>query len=96
MTEASFTSLYKNIEAQWFPGAQMIELRKVFANKSQYFTTAQTKQLIALVRDEMNRLELAKSSYKNITDLTNVSQLSDLFSSQAMRDELAAWARINQ
>ena len=89
MSDASFNTLYRQVEAEWAPGAELNELRKVFANTSYYFTTAQAKQLIQLVSAEVNRLELAKSSYRTITDPNNFTQMYDIFSSQASRNELA-------
>ena len=54
-------------------------------------STAQAKQLINYVSDEANRLQLAKSSYRNITDPANFNQLYDLFSNQSSKDELTAY-----
>jgi hypothetical protein len=96
MTESSYNSLYNSIRGQWLPGAKMNALRNTFANSSYYFTSAQAKQLIALVSDEANRLELAKASYRNITDPTAFSQLYDLLSTQANRDALAEYVRTFQ
>ena len=91
MSDANFTNLYRSIESEWAPGAEMNELRKAFANTSYYFTTAQAKQLIQLVSAEVNRLELAKASYRTITDPANFSLMYDILSSQASRNELAAY-----
>jgi hypothetical protein len=91
MSDANFTNLYRSIESEWAPGAEMNELRKAFANTSYYFTTAQAKQLIQLVSAEANRLELAKASYRTITDPANFSLMYDILSSQASRNDLAAY-----
>jgi len=88
MSDASFTAIYRDVEAEWAPGAELNALRQVFANNTYFFTTAQARQLIALVSIEANRLELAKSSYRSITDPANFSQLYDLLTSQASRNEL--------
>lgn len=91
MSDADFGTLYRDIESEWAPGAEMNALRKAFANTAYFFTTAQARQLIQLVSAEVNRLELAKASYRSITDPSNFSQIYDLLTSQASRNELAAY-----
>ena len=73
----------------------MTALTGVFNKETNYFTVAQVKQLIPMVTLESKRLELAKSSYNNITDPANFTQLYDLFSTQASKDELAAYVLAN-
>jgi hypothetical protein len=89
MTDADFNSLMQSVKRQWLPGAKMSALTSAFSNENNYFTSSQAKQLIQLVSDESNRLQLAKSAYAKITDPANFSQLYDLFTSQARKDELA-------
>jgi hypothetical protein len=91
MTDADFNVLMKDVKKQWLPGAKMNSLTSAFSNTNNYFTTYQAKQLIQLVSDEDNRLQLAKSVYGRIIDPANFSQLYDLFSSQARRDELKSY-----
>lgn len=91
MTDASFNALYNDVQNTWGLGAKMSVLTDVFANTSNFFTVAQAKQLIQLLSSEANRLQLAKSAYDNITDYANFSLMYDMFSSQASRDELAAY-----
>jgi hypothetical protein len=67
--------------------------RDVFANPNNFFTTAQIKQLILLINTEPNRLELAKLSYKTVTDPENFTQINDLFQMQASKDELTAYVK---
>jgi hypothetical protein len=88
MTDADFNILMKDVKKQWLPGAKMNALSSAFNNTNNYFSTSQANQLIRLVSDEDNRLQLAKSAYARITDPGNFSQLYDLFSSQARKDEL--------
>lgn len=91
MSDADYNGLIQQVESQWLPGAKMAALTNIFANSTYYFSTAQAKQLINYVTDENNRLQLAKSSYKSIVDPGNFTQLYDLFSSQASKDELTAY-----
>jgi len=95
MKEAEFNTLYRDIQNRYGIGAKMSALSNVFATENYYFTTAQTKQLIQLVSEENNRLELAKSSYNNIVDQANFSQLYDLFSYNS-RSDLEIYIRDHQ
>jgi len=95
MKEADFNTLYRDIQNRYGIGAKMSALSNAFATENYYFTTAQTKQLIQLVSEENNRLELAKSSYNNIVDQANFSQLYDLFSYNS-RNELEIYVRDHQ
>lgn len=91
MDDASFNSLMQQVKQQWLPGAKMSALTSAFANTNNYFTAEQSRQLIQLVSDETNRLQLAKSSYHNMTDPLNYTRLFDLLSTQASRDALTAY-----
>lgn len=93
MRDAEFNSLYDNVRNQFGFGAKMSALVDIFNRTDYYFTSSQAKQLIQLVSNEDNRLELAKSSYDNIVDPGNFSQLYDLFSSQSRRNELSDYVR---
>lgn len=95
MTDAEFNSLYRDVQNRFGLGAKMSALTGIFNNQNYYFTVAQAKQLIQLVSSESNRLELAKSSYNNIVDPTNFSQLYDVLSSQSSRNELDVYVRNN-
>jgi len=91
MSDANFNILIEDVRRQWLPGGKMSALTSAFNNTGNYFTTAQAKQLIPLVSDENNRLQLAKASYRTIVDRENFSQIYDIFTSQAYRDDLAAY-----
>jgi hypothetical protein len=93
MPDADFTNLYQTIQMQFFPGERMSSLTNAFNTTSNYFTSAQAKKLIPLVTLESNKLQLAKLSYRTITDRNNFSQLYDLFESQASRNELDAYVK---
>ncbi|MES1221262.1 MAG: DUF4476 domain-containing protein, partial [Bacteroidota bacterium] len=93
MTDANFNNLYSSISNQFGLGVKMSSLTNEFNNADNYFTTAQTRQLIQLVSDENNRLQLAKSSYDNIVDPENFNRLYDLFTSQSKINELTDFVR---
>jgi hypothetical protein len=58
-----------------------------------YFTTAQLKQLLGLFNFESNKLQLAKLGYDKVVDQSNYNTLSDLFSFNSSKDELARCIR---
>lgn len=91
MSDANFNKLYQTIKLQWPVSVQMNSLTNAFNNTSYYFSTYQAGQLIQIVSAENNRLQLAKLSYRSITDKSNFYQIYDLFSNQASKDELAAY-----
>lgn len=95
MPESSFKDMYRQVQLTFGLGAKYSALTRIFNTETNYFTVAQAKQLIQLVSSESNRLELAKSSYNNITDPTNFSQLYDILSSQSSKNELAAYVSSN-
>ncbi len=95
MTAAEFDSIYRNVQFTFGIGAKMSTLTGIFNTETNYFTVAQAKQLLQMVSAEENRLELAKSSYNNISDPANFAQVYDIFSTQVSKDELAAYVASN-
>ena len=93
MPDAQFTVLVDNIKRQWIPGSRMTVVANAFTNTDNHFTTYQARQLIQYITDEANRLTLAKASYRTIVDKSNFSQLYDLLSTKASKDELAAYVK---
>jgi CTP:phosphocholine cytidylyltransferase-like protein len=95
MTDAEFNTLYNDIRRKWLPLSKYSTAVDIFSSTSNYFTTQQVKQIIALLSSESNRLDLAKLAFDNIVDQQNFRQLYDLFDSQASRDELDNYIRAN-
>ncbi len=95
MTDANFNSLYQSIQNQWPVATQMSTLVNTFNNTNYYFSTYQASRLIQLVDGESNRLQLAKLSYRSITDRTNFRQIVDLLSTQSAKNELEAYVNNN-
>lgn len=54
-----------------------------------YFTTGQLKQLLHLFNFETNKLQLARLGYDRVVDQSNYNTLSDLFSYNSSKNELA-------
>jgi hypothetical protein len=95
MTETEFSNLYNTISKKWLPFTKYNAAQDAFNSTSNYFTTAQARQIIALLTSEDNRLSLAKLAFDNIVDQQNFRQLYDLFTSQQSKDELDSYIRSN-
>jgi hypothetical protein len=93
MSDANFTNLIQGIQRQFFPGEKMSSITDAFNNISNFFSSLQAKQLVQLVSAESNRLQLAKLSYRTITDRSNFNQMNDLLNTQASRSELDAYVK---
>lgn len=96
MSNSDFSVLVLTVRSNLLQLLKVQAERDIFANPNNFFTTAQVKQLIGLINSEPNRLELAKLSYKTITDPANFTQLNDLFKLQSSKDELAAYVNTYQ
>ncbi|SKB83098.1 DUF4476 domain-containing protein [Daejeonella lutea] len=96
MSNSDFSVLVLTVRSNLLQLLKVQAERDIFANPNNFFTTAQVKQLIGLINSEPNRLELAKLSYRSITDPANFTQLNDLFKLQASKDELAAYVNTYQ
>lgn len=88
MDDKAFSDLYEKLRNEWLPGQKMKTLTNEFLNTDDKFSTAQAKQLILLVTDELNRIKLAKSSYHNITDPENFSEINDVFRHPESKEQL--------
>jgi hypothetical protein len=93
MSNTDFSILVLTIRGNFLQLLKVQAERDVFANPNNFFTAAQIKQLILLINAEPSRLELAKLSFKTVTDPENFNQLNDLFQMQASKDELAAYVK---
>jgi hypothetical protein len=95
MTDANFNNLYNSIRKKWLPLTKYNAALDAFNSSTNYFTTAQARQVIGLLSDENNRLNLAKLAFDNIVDQQNFRQVYDLFSTQASKDELDDYIKTN-
>ena len=96
MSNSDFSVLVLSIRSNFLQLLKVQAERDVFANPNNFFTSAQIKQLILLINAEPNRLELAKLSYKTVTDPQNFTQINDLFQMQSSKDELTAYVKSYQ
>lgn len=93
MSDASFNILYRNVQTQFTQAGRVNQATIAFNKTGNYFTSSQVKQLLLLITNERNRLDLAKLSYRTVTDPLNFTQVSDLFTSYASRNDLATYIR---
>jgi DNA polymerase IIIc chi subunit len=89
MADVNFQGVLNEVKSQWLPGSKMMTLQSIIDNTTNYFSTAQVRQLVSFVTVETNRLQLLKVAYRNVTDRTNFTYLYDLLANQSSRDELA-------
>jgi len=93
MSEADYTNLYRSISTQFLPFSKITMLTNTFNNTSYYFTSSQVKGLLQLISSETNRLQLAKTAYRNTVDRANYGLLNDLFTNTTYRAELIAYVQ---
>ena len=87
MNTTRFNQLLQSVKDKWSQSLKGEAIRDAFVNTSNYFSTSQIRQLITLITSESDRLELAKLSYRAVTDLANFRSLADLFSISSNRTE---------
>ena len=93
MTDVDFNQLLSNVRGNLIQFLKVNYERDVFNNSNNYFSTNQIRQLLLLINSESNRLELAKLSYRTVTDPVNFLQLNNLLDSQNSRDELTNYVK---
>jgi len=93
MSDQDFDKLLYNVRINLVQFLKISYETDVFNNPNYYFTTSQVKQLLLLINAESSRLDLAKLSYRTVTDPANFLQLNDIFNSQSSRDALANFVK---
>jgi hypothetical protein len=88
MSSADFNIVMRDLRLQRTTQSRNAYLTTTFNKNNTYFSTVQVVQLLQQVRSESDRLPLAKSSYRTVTDPNNFGTVYNLFSSQANRNEL--------
>lgn len=96
VSDAVFQQLYQKARNHIRPSSTIEDLREFFNNSSYFFSTAQIRQLLALVSNsilssETDMLEVAKLSWHRVTDPVNFPDILNLFTSQVNRDALKAY-----
>jgi hypothetical protein len=93
MADAKFNSLLQNVRSKWSQVLKGEMESEAFRNENNFFSTNQVRELLTLISSENDRLDLAKLSYRSVTDTANFTSLYDLFQNQASRNELNTFLR---
>ena len=88
MANYQFNQLLQTINGQYNQGGKFNTISGAFSNNSNYFSTAQIRQMLSLINGESDRLALAKLSYARVFDAANFPSLYDLLYNQASRNDL--------
>ena len=88
MSTTAFNQLLTNVRNKRYQSEKITMITNAFKATANSFSTSQVKQLLALVTSESQRLELAKLSYKKVTDRDNFTTVYDVLKSEASRDSL--------
>ena len=91
MPDATFRQVLQKVSNHFLPWDKVRDARDAFNNTSFYFTTSQIRQILNVITSENDRLELAKLAWSRVTDPSYFTQLFDLFTTQAYRDDLNAY-----
>ncbi|MES2847822.1 MAG: DUF4476 domain-containing protein [Bacteroidota bacterium] len=86
MNVQSFSSFKQTLEKESFDNTRMNIAKQVI--NTNYFTTAQVREVLQLFSFENNKLEIAKYAYKNTLDKGNYFSLADSFTFSSNKDEL--------
>jgi hypothetical protein len=88
MSSYNFDQAIRRVQNISYQGDRVAEIRNLFSNTANYFSTAQLKSLLTLVSNETDRLSLARSAWPRAYETSTFNQLVDLFYEQSNRDSL--------
>ena len=88
MSSTNFNNLMRDLRLQRTVASKNTYLSTTFNTPNNYFTSLQAAQLLQQIRSESDRLPLAKSSFRTVTDPNNFSTVYGLFTVQANRNDL--------
>jgi hypothetical protein len=91
MTDATFNQVLQKVSNHFLPWDKVRDAKAAFNTTSYYFTTTQIRQILTVITSETDRLELAKLAWSRVTDPTNFTQIFDMFTSQANKDDLNSY-----
>ena len=95
MTTQQFNQLVRTVKNQYRQEGKYAVINDALQLNTNYFTTAQVRQLLNLVTAESDRLALAKISYARVTDPDNFKTLYNLFTT-TNRTELDNYIRYGE
>jgi len=91
MNDFEFSRVLGAIQKEWSEANKMKSATQIISTN--FFTTAQVKQMLQMFSYENNKLDLAKRAYSKTVDQRNYFMINDVFSSSFSKDELARYIR---
>ena len=91
MNDVEFNRVLDCIQKEWIETNKMRSATQIISTN--YFTSAQVKQMLQLFSFESNKLELAKMAYTKTVDKQNYRCVSDVLWFNSSKDELARFIR---
>jgi hypothetical protein len=91
MNDFEFNRVLSSMDKEWSENNKMKSASQIISTN--FFTTAQVKQMLQLFSSENNKLDLAKQAYAKTVDQRNYLMISDVFSFNSSKDELARYIR---
>ncbi|HEX6914914.1 MAG TPA: DUF4476 domain-containing protein, partial [Chitinophagaceae bacterium] len=90
LSDDQFADLYQASRSHFRSKSILRAVHEAFTDSARFYTSYQARQLIMLVKNENDRLQLAKDAYRQIVDAENfLAQMNDLFAWEANRQQLA-------
>ena len=91
MNDFEFNRVLASIKDEWRENNKLKSATQVVS--SNYFTTAQVKEMLQLFSTESIKLELAKQAYSKTVDQKNYFMINEVFSFNSSKDELTRFIR---
>jgi hypothetical protein len=91
MNDFEFNRVLASIEDEWRENNKSKSTSQVISTN--YFTTAQVKEMLQLFSTESIKLELAKQAYSKTVDQKNYFMINEVFSFNSSKDELTRFIR---
>lgn len=91
MNTVDFNQAKERLRRDWFENTRVTTAKQIM--DANYFTSQQVKELLQLFTFEDNKLVLAKYAYNKTTDRNNYYVVSDVFTYNNSKDELARYIR---
>lgn len=93
MTDAAFTTALQRVRNHFRNTSRHKAALQLVQRPDTYLNTSQVQMLLESFDGELGRLEVARAAFPNITDPVNFASLSNMFTIQSNKDELASIAR---
>ena len=91
LSEQSFSSIIQTLRREYSENSRLVLARQTIDRNN--FTSDQVKYMMQLFSFENNRLEVAKSAYRNTTDQRNYFVVYDALSYSSSKEQLADYIR---